>query len=246
MGRCNCCGSVIKDDGFINCCICSKSFKLACVNLNTSDLGKINSDCGLTWSCRSCAKFNRDLISLKSLVLSLQEDIKSLKSCPVTQPKSNNSLMESEVIIREVMEREKRKNNIIVFGVEERNCGSSKELVEADTNIIKDIFTSFDVGVDGFKPVRLGKYDPSKSNRKRPIKVSLPSDDLVNKILRKSSLLKASPRFSGIVIARDQTPMQQDLYKSVKAELFERKAKGEINIRIKYVKGVPTIVDSEN
>lgn len=94
--------------------------------------------------------------------------------------------------------------------------------------------------------IRLGKFDSSRTDHRRPVRVTLQSDGLVAGILKKGHLLKGSATFSKIFISQDRTPMQLELYRNARAELGRRRANGETGIRIKYVKGIPEIVQSEN
>ncbi|KAK9667439.1 hypothetical protein QE152_g41359, partial [Popillia japonica] len=58
------------------------------------------------------------------------------------------------------------------------------------------------------KPVRLGMYDPTKTDRKRPVKVALGDKGLVSKALQNSRRLRSSTDFNFITISKDRTPRQ--------------------------------------
>lgn len=238
--NCACCGSVIKDDVFINCCICNKSFKTSCVKLSRIETAKINSNTGLSWTCADCGKFGNDLNGLKAAIIALQDDIKILKAASISD--TPNTLVNTEEIIQEVIERDRRKTNVMVFGVSEAVNLSRAEQRSADTEVLRNIFGSIDFRIGDLIPLRLGKYDPSKISPKRPIKLCFSSEGDVVALLKKSKSLKQSKDFSGVFISRDRTPFQQKLYGSVRDELRDRKSKGENNIRIKYSNGIPRIV----
>lgn len=238
--NCACCGSVIKDDVFVNCCICSKSFKTSCVKLSRVETAKINSNTGLSWSCVDCYKFGNDLNGLKAAIVALQEDIKILKAASIGD--TPDSLVNTEEIVQEVIERDRRKANVVVFGISETVNLSKAGQRSADTEILRNIFRSIDFLTGDLEPLRLGKYDPSKISSKRPIKLSLSSESDVVTLLKKSKSLIKSGEFSGVFISRDRTPFQQKLHGSVRDELRDRKSKGETNIRIKYSNGIPRIV----
>ncbi|KAB0802325.1 hypothetical protein PPYR_04511, partial [Photinus pyralis] len=51
---------------------------------------------------------------------------------------------------------------------------------------------------------------------------------------------------SNIAISTDNTKVQQEHFRRVRAELEQRKIKGERNLFIKYVYGTPTIAVSKN
>jgi hypothetical protein len=84
----------------------------------------------------------------------------------------------------------------------------------------------------------LGKYNGSN----RPIKVILDSEEQAMNILR--SKLKLSSQH--IKMFGDQTIMQRDTFRELKQELIDRKSRGETDISIKYVRGVPKIIRNQN
>lgn len=241
---CSCCNALItKDDPSTNCNVCQKLFRASCTEATRSDLKRFGPATGIYWSCKDCRS-----LDLKSLILSLQEDIKQLRAATISPVTSTaEDLIKSEVIIQEVLERERRRCNVVIFGVAESGSSSRAEREAADVSTVQGVFRSIDATVSAnFKTVRLGKFDPTKPISKRPIKISLPSPDSVLNILKKSNSLRNSLEYPGIAISSDRTPFQQKLFNAVKAELMERKSKGEENIRIKHINGIPKIVSSEN
>lgn len=241
---CACCNSAIRDDAFVNCCICGKSFKTSCVKLSRTETAKINSNSGLSWTCVGCIKFGNDLNGLKAAIVALQEDIRTLKAASVND--APNSLINTEEIIQEVIERDRRKTNVIVYGISETLNLSKTEQRSADSECLRGIFRTIDFDTEDVVPLRLGKYDSSKTSSKRPIKLTFSSESVVLRLLKKSKLLNRSKDFSGIFISRDRTPFQQKLHGSIRDELRDRKSKGETNIRIKYSNGIPRIVSDLN
>lgn len=91
-------------------------------------------------------------------------------------------------------------------------------------------------------PIRLGKFDPTKQVRSRPMKVRLSSPELVSMVLRRFQ--KVKDKYAGVFITPDRTPQQMGMFKAVKAEMELRVAEGETGLKIKHVGGVPTIVSS--
>jgi hypothetical protein len=83
--------------------------------------------------------------------------------------------------------------------------------------------------------IRLGKYKP---DTKRHTKVCFTTETDAVTILKNRKNLKNNV----IKIFGDQTPQQQAHYKAVKKELERRTSNGETSLNIKYVKGIPKIV----
>ena len=106
-----------------------------------------------------------------------------------------------------------------------------KECIE---NVLKEV--DKDVKVNDLKLMRLGKYDPQKV---RPIKVIFPTKEEALKILKQKNKLSKD---NEVYIKSDQTTEQRKYLKSVIQELEDRKVKGEINLKIKYILGTPKIV----
>ncbi|KAJ3641612.1 hypothetical protein Zmor_028109 [Zophobas morio] len=241
MNTCTCCGKNAEPHKMVSCCISSKSFKIECVDVSNTEARKIHQKSGLSWTCKCCSQVGNDINELKEVTVALQNEIKLLKSAISTRSQSpTNSLLDIEKIIQEISEREKRKCNIIIYGNNEENNTSKDEQSAVDTVFVKDVLSSLSVtDNDNIKPIRLGKFDATKTDRRRPIKIILPSENSVISVLRMSKELKKSTRFNNISITRDRTPMQLELYRNTKIELNQRIANGESNLRIRYDRGIP-------
>lgn len=145
------------------------------------------------------------------------------------------NLMDMENIISEVVEREKRKNNLIIFNLPEVGKITRTEQAAADTAAVQDILIYLDVSADVSYPIRLAKYDPTNVLRKRPLKITLSSTAAINEVLRDNKKLRESERFKSIYIAKHRTPHQINLYKSVKQQLNARLSSGETALTIRYI-----------
>lgn len=179
-----------------------------------------------------------DFNSLQTSISQLQADFNNFKNS--NSPNSSQKSVFDEVF-QEFNERQKRKCNLIVFGVPENPELSNEERVNEEKSQISEIIRCSSVslnGINDIKPIRLGRHIPNKT---RPIKVTLESEEQVRQIIGKAKDLKSQQRFTGIFVSFDKTPRQIEQYRQVKNELEERKNKGESNIKITYFNGVPTI-----
>lgn len=244
MSSCSCCDKPAQSHRLVGCCVCGKRFSIDCIDVSAAEARKINAKSGLFWSCKNCAVMAGELNSLRSIVLRLEAEISALKSSQAVAIHPGQSLLDSEAIVQEVSERERRKCNLMVYGYDEGDVSSKVERVEVDTLMVSDLFR--DLGVEQYvpsvEPIRIGRYDPTRAKRSRPIKLCLPSESAVVSVLRKSPKLRTVERWSGVFVSRDRTPMQNRLYKTVKSDLNDRLAAGEVNLRIQYKGGIPTIV----
>lgn len=247
MLKCSCCDKSSESHKTVNCLICAKPYKIECANISAAEARKIHSKTGYSWTCKHCLQFGNDLASLRTVISALQVEVKALKdSIREPPPVTKTSLIETEKIIHEISEREKRKNNIVVFGYKEATSSSRNEQSKLDNELVDEICLDLGITDANIKTFRLGKYDPTQSERKRPIKVAFSSESSVITVMRNLAKLKDNPRFTNMFIFRDRTPMQIQLHNEVKAELSARLNNGEADIKIKYIKGIPSIVSTLN
>lgn len=159
---------------------------------------------------------------------------------------SNQRSTSSNIDNREVEERHRRANNVIIFGVEESVSGSPQERESEDRNrfakLLEDINFPARVSQEIIRVLRLGqKKSGVASPAPRPLMITLTSPGLAYEILRAGRLM---PNL--IKIRNDQTPAQRDEILKLRAELSEIKKKNP-TATIKYTHGTPKIVaPSEN
>lgn len=142
-------------------------------------------------------------------------------------------------IMAEFGERQRRARNLMIFGVPEGPGGSEAERKAADESYVAEMFSCLDVHPTASGISRVGKLGEGKI---RPIKVTLPSEDQVAVILRRVRKLRDRAVYERVRVSFDQTPRQQQHYRSLKAQLAVRLANGESNLKIRHVSGIPTIV----
>lgn len=147
-----------------------------------------------------------------------------------------------EEIVNEISAREKKRKNIIVFNAPEPKLETAEKNSEADNNFICNLFNLINPDVRPLLVHRLGISNPSKI---RPVKIALNSEQDVFSILKNTNKLKNVPLYKGISVTNDKTKRQTDYFKKVTSTLDERIKNGE-NLRIKYVKGIPKIVENLN
>lgn len=227
----------------LQCVFCENFFHIKCVNINKNQYDTLTSIDGCVWKCTGCTKktVNTELImkaieNLQNTVSTLQKQLQEVKSETTLKSSSNCS---PEVIINEIIERQNREKNIIIFKLPTSNTPNA-DLQKAN-DILKSIIP------DGLPQItdvtRLGR---GQGNNPAPLKVSLQSREEVINILKNKRKLKDTGRYKDIVISTDQTKMQQQYYKEIKCELIDRKQNGEQNIYIKYANGIPTIAKAKN
>lgn len=255
MSNCkNCSLSVPKTNA--QCDGCQGHLHLHCVGITESE-AKVMTRLKSKFVKLFCNECNNDISkfkNIKSLVESMQKQIESLRedlqaqirslsTANMQQPMSNDETFEN--VVQEVHERQKRKNNILIFGLAEQQANQTNAIrAESDRAAVGDViaFLGQEVDSDGATLHRVGRLDPD-STRPRPVKVTLSSEAVVLKLIRNAKKLKSSERFARIFISFDRTPRQLNYYREVKRQLQERIENGETNLKIKYINDVPKIVN---
>lgn len=179
-----------------------------------------------------------EITCIKNKNISLENKIESLEA---TIEKTNLSMEHSssyisESVLAEIKEREIRSKNIILLGLPEPIGNDKYERVEKDkTEAIKTLKTIIEDCPDPERIYRLGKYD-AKHNR--PIKITFKSKDTPLALLRKKKNLT-----SDLKMFSDQTPLQQRQLRDLQKKLKCEHDKGNKHLVIKYIRGIPKIID---
>jgi len=136
-----------------------------------------------------------------------------------------------EQMMAEMEDRVNRSKNIIFFDLEENNNG-----VTTDVGRARDILNIIVPG--GNLPLDVMRLGKRQQGRHRPLRISLPSKQDVIRILRNKS------RYSGPVrMVQDQTLKQRAYLKDIQARLKALKDAGVNNKTIRFINGMPKIVD---
>ena len=186
------------------------------------------------------------ITNIKAALLSLQRDIAELKTTKTAHcgPRALSS-EEFENVVQEVSERQRRGKNVIVFGLPETNADSKQERMKSDVAFLAELGGSIEVDVSQAADLlRLGKFDHAKTVNSRPLRISMPHERAVSTFLRAAGRLKGNERWKNIRIAGDKTPMQLKLHREMRQQLNSRLAEGEKDLKLIYVRGLPTIVSS--
>ncbi|KAB0795786.1 hypothetical protein PPYR_09847 [Photinus pyralis] len=241
ISKCCICNITLSPDKAIKCDKCKNLLHSACSGLSESEVHCIiNKERRIIYHCDECNKCQSELLDLKQLLVSLKSEIDELKNARSQIQNTNfETLMDDhyEDIIQEINERQLRKGNIIVYGAMENN--NAKQ----DIQQVQEVLAQIDPIVSDiqFSAFRLGKFDPNNI-KPSPIKVIL-KDEYVRNIVIKSSQLKRIEAFKHLSISFDRTPKQISYYRKIKKQLDERVANGETNLKIKYVRGIPKIIN---
>ena len=135
----------------------------------------------------------------------------------------------------ENQEQEKRKNNLIIYGINEEGTDDNISLQERDCNFINSFLETIEVDVAPKQIVRLGT---ANADKKRPVKVILKSsEDKENIVSNLNKLKNADATLRGISVRDDYTIEERKLIKMMNEEA-KKKNQAE-NVTHWKVRGTP-------
>ncbi|KAL4083401.1 hypothetical protein QTP88_028724 [Uroleucon formosanum] len=253
--KCSC--KLSERDKIIKCVNCVNSYHVAC-----SSLANVNDEIFIkkseSWACYVCeavklvreikksvskhdsllSELNKKLDEVSNQLRDLETRIIALEN-RMDQFDSRLSNVESlrsksdESLISEMLDRQSRARNLIIFNLPESNNSHSPE---EDKLLVKSVLDTLSPNLGTATVFRLGH----KSDEPRPVKVTLleVSDDFT--VLKNKHKLRTSD-FNSFRITPDRTAMQRYQLREVLSKLEQRKAAGESNLVMKFVKDIPTI-----
>ncbi|KAB0801859.1 hypothetical protein PPYR_04045 [Photinus pyralis] len=212
INKCFICNNALDSDREIKCDKCGNHIHSTCAGLSQSEL-KCFSNKNRKLAYH-CDECNKENSEITLIPDNLFEDV-----------------------VYEINQRQIRKRNLIVYGVPENN------IIQQDRQQINETLSKLDPAINDpqFSTHRLGRFDHTNT-RPRPIKVVLEEEQFVRNYVLKSSQLRSMPLYKHISLSFDRTPRQINYYRKIKKQLDERIAAGESNLKIKYIREVPTIV----
>ena len=122
-------------------------------------------------------------------------------------------------IADELADRERRKNNIIVYNFPEASDHQSD----------KDSFVNFSTSVFNCNVA----FGEKVVNKHRPLFLGLERYDETGLILSRTHLLRHNDQYSDVFIAPDRTKFEREKHKKLVTELKERRSRGESGLIIR-------------
>jgi len=130
-------------------------------------------------------------------------------------------------IADELADRDRRRNNIILYNFSEK---SDREADRKAFNDMCQVVFSEQFAVS--KVIRLGKRSEDK-DRHRPLLVGLNQESNKVSLLVNSSKLRRHDMYKNVYLSPDRTKFERLKYKKLVEELKERRSKGETNLIIR-------------
>lgn len=180
------------------------------------------------------------LSSFEERIACTEKRLEALETAKVSQE------LKPDDIISEINDRSRRACNIMVYNLFESANRDSKVRKSHDEKLTSTMFEAICPGLISYKfsTARLGKATPNKT---RPLKVMLKSQSDALELLRNFSsdhLKTVDDKFLDVRVSRDRTPQESKHLNDLRDQLKSRQSKGENNITIRYINGIPSIVKS--
>lgn len=126
---------------------------------------------------------------------------------------SSNNRVQATVseAVREMEERKMRENNIVIFGVQEKDSSVSQERIQHDLEYVKQILVTCGVETEvrNIRGVRrLGKYDVN--GRKRPLHVGFNERRVKIELFKNIRALQSNSVYTNVSITNDLTKTQRE------------------------------------
>ena len=149
-----------------------------------------------------------------------------------TSSKQTWGSADKEDFFYELEDRRSRERNIIVYDF------NNESETESDLDSLNAIFSKIKNFPSATSAHRFGT---ARDDGVEPLKVTFSSDSDALFVLRNKSKLSKLK----LLIKNDLTPTQLNYFKELNIELDKRVEEGEKNLRIRYVEGIPTIIDTK-
>lgn len=243
---CKCCNKMSEAHQLLTCCVCTGQFNHTCAGLTISEVRIIKSKKSLSWTCAECEGMGSDINSLKAVIISLRDEVKVIKNnLQTAESCSFDRDLFLEEVIQELDDRNKRKRNVLIFGLNEQSSSMAAQEVKInDTRAVQDVLRSLSPDSNAHYEVqRLGRADPAKS---RPLKVTFQDENVAIDFIKRARELRNNVRFKNVFLSPDRTPRQMSHYRELRKQLTSRISTGETDIVIKYIHGIPKIVKRLN
>ena len=220
------CGQKFKQkDASVRCTVCGLWAHKTCSGLTNEFFKCIADQFKSTgrayWACRSCNTYaegmNHRLRELedqsKEAVRIGQNNEKEIKELKQTLERKSEALEKrieasGDAVWDEMDERETRRKNVVLHGLEESTAAENRKRMEDDRNALNNIFATLDVNISAEDDVEFCRRLGEKGENPRPLVAGFFTEWSKNTLLKKAKLLDSTD-LAHISITPDLTKMQR-------------------------------------
>ena len=162
----------------------------------------------------------------------------------VHETKHSTDTNVSELVIKEMSERKKRKNNTIVFRVPEPTTNVKLDRINPDLRVVKEIGAHIDVNIkddDIVRVIRLGKKvdnntsegENTHTTRSRPLLITFSNESVKKTLFQNVSKLRdITGELAAVSVDHDMTPQKQKTMVE-EAKMKEESSSGKFIFRVR-------------
>jgi len=266
-------------DKLMECDYCSKHFCIQCLDMPSKLYNQMVGRLDIKWFCPLCnekveknLKADREIEEKCKLFMQTFEDrIKTLEQKAesfVTAEqvqeiiaKENKTTKEvtnvinsegdiSEAVIKEMAEREKRKNNAIMFKVPEPKTNIKVDKMNADIQLVKDIGSAVKIEINDEDIVKITRLGKKKSNfdtvdivQERPLLVTFANENVKKNLFANASKMQfVTGSLAAVSLDHDMTPKEREETKKLmlEAKRREEESEGKFIYRVRGPQGAGT------
>ena len=239
--------------GGVQCSYCDRWVHPKCANISKAHF-ELYKQPTCQYICETCVKIStkikKEIQHLQVKQMEMREDIEANKEEIATQKRRMDKVerkveeldpakiieQSRDSMLKELRERESRKDNLVIHQVEETEVGSGLEKKEQDIKKIKEIFDFLNcppLNNDGIKFIfRVGEKKEERPGP-RPIILCLKDPGARTHVLENARRL-ASTRFERISITPDLTPLQRKEEDGLRKEAESRNSAMTNDERLNY------------
>lgn len=177
-------------------------------------------------------KLQEFLLPIENRLVALLENQSMLqKKCELLQKEIDDLKQDRELssanVITELEQRQNRKMNVIISGIEEKSEGSVDERKSTDQETAGELLRALNVDPCQLKSItRIGRPNV-KVGKPRLLRITVQSLEAKLTLLKNAKSLKHTSNFKKVFVNKDLTPDQQRQQKAIRDELKKRKGNGE-------------------
>ncbi|KAJ3646692.1 hypothetical protein Zmor_024268 [Zophobas morio] len=224
----------------VTCDLCRGAVHTECADLSRAEIECIRSKSRkIHFYCANC-DIVATINNLKEELAGVKSELNELKNSQgkVIHQDSVKKLSDDDILM-EIEDRNHRAANLVLFNLPESSEMNSSERKNDDMFRCRKIVIPENKNnvVNSQNCIRLGKFDNDKV---RPVKIIFENPH------QAIDALRTYKRSDNLYLNRDLTPRQQNYNFVIRTEFKNRLEKGEDNIFLKYVNGIPKIVPKKN
>ena len=236
----------------ISCDRCTSWVHLGCTDLQKKEYDFLvrSSSTGFRWYCKLCedetgknadpndriAEQGAKIDTMNAMFMSLQQQVMHILEILRDEERIEKKIhVQVSEVLEDQREKEEKKNSMIVFNIPESGEGEGADTEkerELDVVNVKKVlnFVNPEVNVETLNEstvFRLGQKKNTKGRKPRPLRVIFDKPELRSKLIKEAKKLKNHSTFKGVGLSFDKTRKELDQERKLKAELIERRNKGD-------------------